>query len=113
MDYPAFPAWAAIKAVLAVVLLAALIGAGAVVEHNRMAGQVTAAKVERDAAAQALRSLQEARKRDQAVLARRAQEHAATARLAALAARSLSAASAANPDWAEQPVPPAVLEALK
>lgn len=53
------------------------------------------------------------RKADQALLARRAREKAAIALEMASTRQQLDRALAANPDWANQPIPQEVQDALK
>lgn len=59
-----------------------------------------------------LRGLQELRKQERATLASLRQEKAALGRAAASARQSLRAALASTPDWADQPVPKEVQNAL-
>lgn len=61
----------------------------------------------------ALETADKQRKADQALLARRAREKAAIARESASLRLKLDRALAANPDWANQPVPQGVQDALK
>lgn len=61
---------------------------------------------------EAQKAAQEQRKRDGALLARRTAEKAATAREMASLRASLGAALAKNREWAEQPVPQEVQDAL-
>lgn len=74
--------------------------------------ETAAVAVERDTLAQALKAAQEQRKRDQALLARRAADNAAAARQMASLQKALAAALAANSEWATTPVPREVQDAF-
>jgi hypothetical protein len=63
--------------------------------------------------AEAAKEAQAARERDAATLARREQAIAAAGREAVLLRQSLAAALAAHREWASQPVPDAVRQALE
>lgn len=96
---------------LAVVLGVALAGAG--VTYKVMSGKVARAEAQRDSAVQALQTLQEQRKKDQAVLARRAAANAAAARAAAATKARLLAAVQVNQSWANEPLPKEIQDALR
>lgn len=89
--------------------LAAGLGAFSYVQVQRNAALKATVALQ----AEALEAAVGARKRVEATLASAAAKNAATARESASAAASLRGATAANPAWAEQEVPDAVLDALR
>lgn len=82
----------------------------AVAKHSR--SELAVAQGKLTATEKALQTAQDARKRDARASAAREKARAATAQSAASAAHSLDKALAAQPEWAEQPVPKEVRDAL-
>jgi uncharacterized protein YcaQ len=101
------------RTTLALAALVAVLGGGLFVVWESKVEQATRHKAEMTAMQNAVESLYKAREADQATLARLRQKNASTARKQAFLARSLEAATAANPDWAAQPLPKEVKEALE
>lgn len=95
-------------AILALTL--ALAGTGVLLKRLLSKNGEQAAQIE--ALSKAAKAAQEQRKRDIGTLARRAQKNAAMGRENALLRQQLDAALAGNPEWAGQPVPKEVQDAL-
>lgn len=93
-----------------VTLLLAGLGAGGT--YHLMAGKVAAVEAQRDTLARAVQEAQEQRKKDGALLARRAAANAVAARQAASLQAQLAATLAANRAWADVFVPKEVQDAL-
>ena len=74
---------------------------------------IGAVRAEQTALQDALEGAQEARKRDQATLVARERQRAVTDRSEALQRASVDAAVSNNKDWASQPVPQEVQDALR
>lgn len=98
---------------LALATLVVVLGGGLFVVGKAKVEQATRHTAEMTAMQNAVESLYKAREADQATLARLRQKNAATARKTAFLAHSLSAATAANPAWAAQPIPKEVKDALE
>lgn len=95
------------RIVLILALVATFLGLSTWAFRSWTAQQVEIRQLRADA-----QSAQEARERAEATLARLAQKNAATARLRASTGASLRAAAASAPQWAEQPLPDHVRQAL-
>lgn len=80
--------------------------------YRHMAVRLASVEAKLDGAQAALAEAVRQRKLDAALLARRAQENAAAARETALLRQRLRDALAVNREWAEQPVPKEVQDAL-
>lgn len=90
-----------------------LIGLGAGSVWYAVAGRLARKDAQIEALSEVLDQAAKQRKADQATLARLAQKNAAAARESASLRRELDAALAASPDWAAQPVPQVVQDALQ
>lgn len=101
-----------VRIALIALVTAALVGLGALGSWRFMVPKLAAARAQVTALEEQVKTAAEQRKTDQATLARLAQKNAATARAAASARASLRAALAAQPEWAAQPVPKEVRDAL-
>lgn len=98
--------------IYAYALVAALL-IGLATGWYRTGAQLAATQVSRDAYADALKQAGKQRARDAALLAARAKAAAAAQREAQLLRLRLNDALAANREWAGQPVPVAVQQALE
>lgn len=103
-----------LKSIYAYILIAcALLGLGAGLCWYALAGTLARQKAQISTMTQAARTLSDAAKKDRALVARLSSEKAALARSDALARQSLERSLAAQPDWASQPVPKEVQDALQ
>lgn len=90
-----------------------LVGLGAGSVWYAVAGRLARKDAQIQGLTEAAQRAAEQRKADQATLARLAQKNAAAARESASLRRELDAALATSPDWAAQPVPQVVQDALQ
>lgn len=102
-----------LKLTLLLATLVVVLGGGLFVVWEGKLQQAATHKAEMVAMQSALQSLYKAREADQATLARLRQKNAATARKTAFLGLSVGAAIGANPDWATQPLPKEVKDALE
>lgn len=101
-----------IRVALVALAAAVLAGLGAFGSWRYMTPKLAAAQAQVTALQEQVKTAAEQRKLDQATLARLAQKNAAQARAAASARASVRSALAAQPEWAAQPVPKEVRDAL-
>lgn len=87
-------------------------GAGALGAYKLTSGRAATLQAEKAALTAAVDALRAQREKDAALLTRRAQAAAAAAREAAALRSKLSSALAANREWAAQPVPKEIQDAL-
>lgn len=101
-----------IRPTIYALVAAALIGLGAAGSWRLMVPKLAAARAEVTALQEQARTAAEQRKTDKATMARLAAKNAAAQAAAASARASLRSALTAQPEWAAQPVPKEVRDAL-